>query len=213
MSLIAIGILPYSNVSIANVYKCKNSEGVIAFQQSPCTQEEKSMDVGPHINYAARPDALHKKTPHISSLKPDCKKQRQKCICGTKSYSTRYTRKIEINKYMAQLINSWEKYNLLFKKLKTYSSNSNSQYKGTHKSLVNLGCEILVYQKKVNDRHEYSKNMIIRNIQIIENRADNAIKNRNPSAESLPIYVNRHNEMKKFISLSRKVGINVDYKY
>ncbi len=148
--------------AISAVHKCKNADGGISFQETPCATEEQSLKIdNPTINIKKneRFGTFLTNKPSIADLKPSCGKDGSICSCrGSRySYFIKGQNHYRLFDRMRELPNEWKIYN---EKLKRYKQNIN---KKDAKNALNLaGCNILLSQMFIDTNYNKIETILIK---------------------------------------------------
>ncbi len=161
--LLGLIFLSIPDYAISGIFKCKNANDGISFQEHPCSTHDSEVKLHSSITLAARtsPTKLYSAIPSISTIKPDCTRKQPSniklCYCENKRYYMTgngksglvYNSSLQYS--MEQLPIQWNKYNEM---LKNYKKTSKDKKSDLYKRLDFKACEILIVQKRISSQFE-----------------------------------------------------------
>lgn len=175
--------------AVAEIFKCKNSDGNISFQETPCVAGDSKMELHSYIGLATQAPTikLYSAIPSISTIKPDCTKKsshnEKLCFCENNKYYMIGKGNSGLQYSMEQLPIHWKKYNNMLQEYKNSPKETQSRL---FKRLDLKACEILVVQKRVSSQYDDAIA-----------RLENKVKQKDNTKGWLPVHIKNLKNIKE----------------
>lgn len=183
--------LAHSGIVLSELYKCKNIEGTIEFQDRPCEESKIDVDIDKitglsfknktrkqYLNSNKR--KLHMEKPKFSRLNPECNtySSLETCTCQYRQYRM-FGKDNDLIKNMKRLSSLWKEYDRLesrfardpFNNVTSSELNNNNpdtdndnqinKINKKYSKLDHLGCRIQVVQNRINRQFNDRKNFLL----------------------------------------------------